>query len=273
MAIYILKQAPDDYAESTGLAKYGRSRMPGCTDVYQAAMDRAGNYITGLTEDELTELKNKTIYDLSNVSDFWKSFKVVIPTDRDKIFNTNINPIDYVSYKMLIANGYAAPSKEALSDFKYKDALYYVHSQEQEDAKEVSTLKKKDKARSLLLDIANDKEKMLLFGQYLEGVKYDSKLEEPTLYRMLRAFIDSSTENTLLFLSLFDKDINELQTKILIDKALKRRLISKVSSGKGKYIYQYGQVTLGSEIEDVYKNLSNIEFAPELDSIRKELNK
>lgn len=267
--IYTIKQAPDDFAESTGLAKYGRSRMPGCFDSYQAGKTRDGKYITGLTNEEVEALSTPSM-DLSPNSDFWKSFMVTIVSDSPRVFN-GANPIDYISYKLLVANNYVAPDKESLDDYTYANAAYYAYVQADEDAKEISSTKKKDKARSLLLDIADNKEKMLLYGQYLEGIKYDSKLHEPTIYKMLRQYIDENVENVNLFLSLFDKSPQELQAKILIDKALKRKLIKKTQSGKGKHIYQYGQVTLGNTIEEVYRNLASVEFAPELSSIQKEL--
>lgn len=272
MTTYIIRQAPvDDYSDPTGLGKYGRSRMPGCRDTFQAAIDPSGKFITGLTEEETAAFSN-SIYDYGNTSDFWKTFNVVISSDNDKLLSSEV-PIEYISYKMLIANGYVAPSKEALSDYRYKDAMYYVHVQEDEDAKELSSHKKKDKARALLLGIDDNKDKMLLYGQYLEGLKYNNRLGESTIYKMLRSYIDSSVGNAINFIELFDKPIEELQTKIIIDKALKRRLIVKNQLSKGNIAYQYGQVTLGGSIEELYKNLANIEFASELKQIKDELDK
>ena len=268
--IYTIKQAPDEFAESSGLSKYGRSRMPGCVDTFQAALDSSGRFITGLTDEDVEKLS--TPYnDYSNTSNFWKTFAVIIPADDVKSFNSS-NPIEYVGYKMLVANGYVAPNKEALYEPQYSKSLYYSYSQDYEDAQEMSNVKKKDKAKSLLLEISDDKERMVLYGSYLEGIKYSSKFNEDTLYKMLRAYIDKGIKETQSFIDVFEKDIVELQSKIFIDKALKRRLIKKANIGRGKYAYQYGQVTLGDTIEEVYKNLTSPELALELKSIQDKLS-
>lgn len=271
MSIYKIKQATTEYSDSVGLSKYNRSRMPGCKDVFQAAIDNNGAYITGIDESELDSL-SKYGYDFSNRSDFWENFSVSIFADSPKEFNSK-NVLDYVGYKMLVANGYIAPNYDALGDYKYKDALYYSYNQDDEDTKEISTVKIKDKARSFLLDISDNKDRMLLYGQYLEGIKYTDKLHEPTIYKMLRSFIDESLENAKVFLSLKDMPVEDLQSKIIVDKAIKKKIIKKVSTGKNQYAYQYGQVTLGNTVEDLYKNLLSVDFASELFSINKELNK
>lgn len=137
--------------------------------------------------------------------------------------------------------------------------------------KKFQVVKKRDKAIGLLLIISENKDRMLLYGKYLEGLRYTDKLSTDTIYKMLRAYIeDKDIKNANRFIEVFQKPIEELQQKIIIDKAIKQRLIVKNGNGK-KQIYQYGQVTLGTTIEDVYKNLMSPEFAPELIAISKDL--
>jgi len=287
MSTILIRQIPDDYADSTGLAKYNRSRMPGCKDRFSVALNTDGRYLTNLDEDSFTVPKDKkeevkqkrenfqTLLgkDLTGTSSFWEEFNVVIDADKPKVFNTE-NPMDALSIHVLFANKYVAPSKELAYTPEYKDAQYYAYTEETEEAEEIGTRKKRDKALTDLLNISDDKDKMLLYGQYLEGLKYHNKLGENTLYKMLRTYIeDKDIKNATNFINALKKDPVELQQKIIVDKGLKQRLISKVHMGNKQYAYQYGNVTLGTTIEDVYKNLSLPEFAPELMSLKKELDK
>ncbi len=285
MSTVLIRQIPDDYSDSTGLSKYNRSRMPGCKDVFQVALNVDGRFITGIDEDgygvkaddrekikALREsLEKRTSKDLKGNSEFWETLRITIDADKPKIFNTE-NPLDYISLKALIANKYVAPDKESISNSEYRDSQYYAYTEETEAAEEISTRKKRDKALVLLLDISDNKDKMLLYGQFLEGIKYSDKFKEDTLYKMLRAYIeDKDIKNAINFLDVANKPVEEIHQKIIIDKALKQRLIVKSSIGNKKQVYQYGQITLGSTIEEVYKNLSLPDFAPELMSIKNEL--
>lgn len=284
MSIVLIRQIPDDYADSTGLSKYGRSRMPGCRDIFSASLGNDGRFVTDLDEDAhglvanheevlalRKSLEQKTGKDLSGTSDFWKDFRVVISSDKPKVFDTT-NPMDTISLRVLIANKDIAPSKEDAYTAAYKDAQYYAYTEEAEDAEEISSRKKRDKAVAHLLNISEQKEKMLLYGQYLEGLKYTEALGADTLYKMLRAYIESKDiKNSINYLSVTTKSVEELQIKNLIDRALKQRLINKVGIGNKKQTYQYGQITVGTTIEEVYKNLASPDFAPELLAIKKEL--
>lgn len=284
MSTVLIRQIPDDYADTTGLAKYNRSRMPGCKDIFVAA-ELNSRFLTGIDEDAFFVKKEekeeiKTLReslqksmgkDLSGLSDYWRTYAVVIRSDNPKTFNTDI-PDDIVALKMLTANGYVAPSKEAAFTPQYREAQYYAYTEETEDAEELSSRTKRDAAISKLVTIAENKDRMLLYGQYLEGLKYTTSLSVGTLYKMLRAYIeDKDIKNAANFLMVFDQPVEKLQQKIIIDKALKQRLINRVSVGGKKYVYQYGQVTIGATVEEVYKNLSLPDFAPELRAINQEL--
>ena len=288
MSLVSIKQVPDDYAETTGLAKYDRSRMPKCKDQFSVYFDdRTKRYLTGLDEDffgvkkeekeKIKELRlnleEKTGQRLDALSPFWADFKVVLESDRLPSFDTE-KPMDVVALKALIINGYIAPTKEDAFTPNYKDAQYYAYTEEGELEEETTDRKKRDQAISKLLDISENKEKMLLYGQYLEGIKYSPKFKEDTLYKMLRAFIESKdAKNASDFLAIVKKPVEEVQQKIVIDKALKQGLIAKSHIGNKKYAYQFGQSTLGTTVDEVYKNLSLPEFAPELRSIKQELDK
>lgn len=291
MSTVLIKQIPDDSAYASGLAKYNRSRMPGTADRFSAAEGPGGRYITGIDEESpvvpltqkeevkaLRENLAQKVMDASGknltaTSPFWQDFQVTIYSDRPKVFNTE-NPLDLVSLKMLIANGYIAPDKDASETYEYKDAQYYAYTEESETSEEVSIRKQRDKAIGALLDISENKEKMLLYGRYLEGLKYNESFKENTLFKMLRAYIeDKDIKNSQNFLAALKEPVEKLQTKAIIDNALKQRLISRVSVGNKQQVYQYGQVTLGSSVEEVYKNMGLPDFAPELMNIKKDLER
>lgn len=287
MPTVIIKQIPDDYAEFTGLAKKNRSRMPGTRDIFHAAKGKDGRFITGIDEDayDLPKdlvpkvkakrefLEKKIGEDLTGRSEFWETFGVVLESDNVRVLDRE-NPKDEIAYYLLISNGHVAPNKEAAFTSAYKESQYYAYTEESEATEETSLRKKRDTALSHLLNISGDKDKMVLYGQYLEGLKYSSKLPENTLYKMLRAYIeDKDIKNATNFNAVIKTPLVEIQQKIIVDKALKQRIISRVTIGKGKQVYQYGQITLGNTVEELYKNLSQPDFAPELMSLKAEIDK
>ena len=272
MSTTLIRQIPDDYADATGLSKYNRSRMPGCKDRFVASLAADGTFITGLDDNTRRSLENTTGFkDLSNTSKFWETYEVVIHADKPKIFNSE-NAADIIALKLLLANGYVAPSEKDANTPQYRDAQYYAYTEEGEMLEEVTNRKRRDRALSELFAISESKERLLLYGQYLEGLKYHPKLSSDNLYKMLRAFIEEKDiKNADNFLMAIKKTPEELQQKILVDKAFKQRLITRVSLGGKKFVYQFGQVTIGSTVEEVYKNLTLPDFAPELKAIITEL--
>lgn len=287
MSTILIRQIPDDYADSTGLSKYNRSRMPGCKDRFSAALNPDGRYNTGLDEKSFLvpkddkekiealrkSLEEKTGKNLDALSEFWENFYITIESDKPRIFNLE-NPMDKIGFQLLVANRYVAPTFDAIKNPDYRDAQYYAYTEEMEDAEEISNRKKRDEAIGQLMTISDNKDALLLYGQYLEGLKYIDKLSEGTLYKMLRVFIeDKNIENAINFIKALKKSPEELQQKVIIDRAFKQRLIVKTFVAKGKYVYQYGQVTLGNSVEEVYRNLTLPDYTSELMSIKTELEK
>lgn len=283
-----IKQIPDINAELTGLSRYGRSKMPGTFDWLQAAQGPDGRYITGIDEESMTIntivdevekaekkqatlelrtfLESRTGKDLSATSTFWEEFGVELKSDNEKILN-KLNPMHNVAYYMLEANRYIAPSQELAGDPRFHTCKYYAHHSENVKKASVSVRKLKLKADAKLLEITDKgKEYTLLIGQFLEGKKYHNKLSEDDLFEMLDTFKNESEDNLKKFLKATEKSVEELQFKIVIDKAVRNKLI-KYNSG----LYQRGQVTLGRNLDDLYNNLNSPEYASEFLSIKQEL--
>lgn len=285
----VIKQIPDDLAMLTGLHKYNRSKMPKTGDFLSPAIDN-GRAITGIDEEsieinriqdldlrEQTKSKTKALReslekmtnkDLSATSTFWEGFGVAISSDDSLILNKS-NALDVIRYHMLIANGYAAPDKDSTGHPKYRNAKYFCFVEERANDEEISTQMSRDKARSELVKLSEDEDKMLLIGQYLEGDKYKTGMKQKTLYKMLSDFINDAKEpdNLKRFVKAVNTNIDDLQFKIIVDRAIKKKVIRYSKDG----YYQRGQVTLGKNPLQVYENLKKPEFANEFLSLKEEL--
>jgi hypothetical protein len=282
----VIKQIPDELAALTGLHKYNRSKMPSTGDFFHVAFE-AGRAITGIDEESYRinilpeeereiakaetlklrqNLEKLTGKDLSATSSFWEVFGVAISSDSDLVLN-RANPLDVVRYHMLTANGYVAPDRESASLPEYRNSKYYCFVEKVVNDEEVSTQKIRDKARGELLKLSDNIDKMVLIGQYLEGDKYKQGMQPNTIYKMLSDYINSAQEpdNLKKFLKAMTTKIDELQFKIIVDRAIKKKSIVY----KNKY-YQRGQVTLGKTILDVYENLRKPEFSQELLTLQQE---
>lgn len=285
-----VKQVPDDYAISTGLDKYGKSRMPHCRDTYQAAqgydlryqtgIDEDASYILSIKDDEERErkvLEIKTLRaslerllrkDLSGTSDFWETFFINISTDEDLILNMS-NPLDVVKYHVLVANGLAAPNFESSGMPQFRNAKYYCFTEERFEQQNISAQKQRDKARAALLEMSQNDDKMLLIGQYLEGFKYKKGMKSDTYYSMLSNFINDTKnpDNVEAFIKASNTPVEDLQYKITVDKAIKSKKI-KFKDGQ----YYRGGVNLGKNLIEVLDNLKSPEYANEFISIHEEVS-
>lgn len=283
-----LKQIPDAQAESNGLAKYNRSRMPRTFDKLGPAIGEDGRYLTGLDEDcfsiamiedvekreELRSnikalresLERQTSLDLGPFSPFWEQYYVDLNADTSRVFNKS-NPKDVIAYHVLIANCYAAPNEELAGDPKYQHAKYFMYTREQEQRKNITSRKLKDKAKAALYNMSEDSERLLLLGKYLYGKKFITGMGADVMYDLFSDYLDSDKDKDVeRFLKALKIDITEMQFKVTIDTAIAKRIIKYVDG-----YYQRGQVTLGKSLEQVYQNLMLPEFSTELMSIQEEL--
>lgn len=286
----VIKQIPDANAVAFGLDKYKRSKIPRCADVFQVSILADGRFITGLDEEaqsiqgiendvereeKINELKTLKAtlekllrVDLSSTSTYWETFAIKIDSDNDLVLNKS-NPLHVIMYHALIANGYVAPSFEESSEPIYLNSKYYCHVDEIVLQEKNSSKKIKDKARAELYKIAENKDKLLLYGRYLEGAKYKSNMSPDTLYNMLSDFIDDvkRPENIDTFLRAVKLSVEELQYKITVETAIRKKII-KFKEGQ----YYRGGVNLGRSAVDVLSNLKQPEYASEFVQIHEEVN-
>lgn len=285
----IIKQIPDDYASMTGLHKHNRSKMPKTIEFLQVGIGLDGRFITGLDEDSMEInnisdpdekerrrqetldlrlfLEQKLQKKLDAASPFWKDFGVHLSADNDLILNKS-NALHVVMYNAMVANRYVAPDKDAASLPQYRNAKYYAYVAERANDEAVVDRLTRAKLSAKLVDMYENPDLMLLIGQYLEGDKYKAGMTPKTLFNMLSTFVEDTKEpdNAKRFMKAVDVDVNDLQFKITVDRAIKRKII-RYRDG----YYQRGQVTLGKTPTDVVSNLRKPEFASEFLSIKEEI--
>jgi hypothetical protein len=285
----IVKQIPDDYAMMTGLHKHNRSKMPKTIEFLQVGIGLDGRFITGLDEDsieinrikdseERDRIKQETLElrkfledklkkDLSATSPFWATFGIHMNSDKDLILN-RANPLHQVFYNALVANRYVAPDKDSASLPHFRNAKYYAFVAERADEEAAVDRLTRAKLSAKLVELYDNPELMLLIGQYVEGEKYKTGMSPKTLFNMLSTFVENSKEpeNAKRFMKAMTLSVEDLQFKIVVDRAIKKRIIRH----KDGY-YQRGQVTLGKTPSDVVSNLRKPEFATEFLSIKEEI--
>lgn len=286
----IIKQIADDNDSAFGLAKYNRSRFPNCTDAFQVPFHN-GRYVTGIDPNglELTLIKDPEVreekkrerealtknlqemlpgVDISPTSSFWEDFKILINTNQDLILNKS-NPLDVIKYHALVEGGYAAPSKDEVGSPRYKNAKYYCLVEEVEEKEKYSVQKLRDKATAELVKISENKDFMLIVGKYLEGTKYKDGMLAGTIYTNLSEFLNDrkNSDHVDKFLKAVKLPLEDLQFKVTIDTALRKKLI-KFSNGQ----YNRGGINLGRTPQAVIENLKLPEFAAEFSQIYDEVN-
>lgn len=285
----IVKQIPDDYASMTGLHKYNRSKMPKTIEFLQVGIGLDGSYITGLDEDSLEinkisdpetrearreevkalreSLEKRLKKDLSPTSTFWETFGVSLSSDSDLILNKS-NALHVVMYNALVANHYMAPDKDSASLPQFRNAKYFAHVEEREQEEQAVDKLSKAKASAKLLDLYDNPDHLVLVGQYLEGDKYKDGMSPKTLFNMLSTYVENKKEpdNLKRFMKAADLDVEDLQFKITIDRAIKKKVIQY----KGG-VYQRGAATFGKTPADVYSNLRKPEFASDFLQIKDEV--
>lgn len=287
-----VKQAVDDYAVASGLAAYKRSRMPRCFDILHAAPGFDGRFLTGLDEgssllnriedskkreakrQEIKELRESlesaTGEDLTGKSSFWETFAVEMSTDKDLTLNRE-NPLDVVKYHMLIASQYVAPNFDDLGEPMFRNCKYYMFTEEVDTKVKAVDRKKFDKAKAALYNMSEDLDRMTTIGEFLEGQKYDKKgMNIEMSYNMLSDYIEDkkNPDNIERFIKAVAKKPDEIQIKIVVDRALRGRIITQLNG-----VYSYGTSNLGKTATDIVNNLKKPEFAADYLAIKDEVSK
>lgn len=267
-----IKEIADSAAESVGLDKYGRSKIPGTKHVIQAGEGPDGRWITGIDDQALSinrledvqlreKVKKEKIkirerlekalgvnLDAAPSNPFWDTFFVDITGMRVVDMS---NPRDELALEIAIANGDIAPSLEATSLPEYRRAKFYRHVEEEESKLNVSKARIENKAKAGLEKLAENPKRLDLVARYTVPRKLNRDMSPDSKYQVLNQWLtetpkDSRITNAEKFLRVLDMKNDELFIKILLDEAIARSVI-RYREG----LFQRGNVTYGRTMEEM----------------------
>lgn len=283
----IVKQLPNPEPEKKGAGmKYIESN-----EYLTPKTGRDGKLITGFDEtsidvlsiedgkerDELiksikkekTELEKLLGVDLGYNSQYWKDFYFVL---NDEITLDPDNPRDRVIERFLVANHYVAPSEEAIfNSDEYANCVFYLHRETEVITKKAVKQLKKDKATSKLYMLKEENVNTLkIVATFLLGFD-TTDLSPEVVYGKLSDFVNDPNDgdkNVEAFLVAISKKPEELQTKIILDVAVRKKIITTRGN-----VYRRGETVFGNSYDEALQYLSEIEHSTDLSSIKKEVSK
>lgn len=222
---------------------------------------------------ERGELERLLGVSLDPHSDYWGKFYIIL-SDEDIELDQG-TAIDRLKERFLIANGYVAPSREAIEDDeRYMNCIFYIHREVEETTKKVEKQKKFDKATAKLFLLNEENpNKLQIVASYLFGYEIDAELNPSKAYEKLSDYINEKSEkvgvkNIEAFLDAVAMSPEEMQVKLILDRAISKRIVTK-----NKGVYRRGDKVIGNDYEDALANLKTVEFNSELLSLKKEIDK
>lgn len=224
---------------------------------------------------EITKLREKLErllnVDLSTDSPFWNKFFITLDEDRTL---DPLNPLDELHEKFLLANRYIAPSFEEMEQNpEYLGCLFYIYREEEETSKRATKEKKKDRAIATLSRIEESEPNKLkiiaadIFGGNAEEMSVENA------YVRLKDFLEVTESKTLKenierFMDSANKTPEEMQTKKLLDKAIKKKIVTS----KGN-VFKRGDEIYGNNYEEAFDFLNSPENSDEVASLSREVNR
>lgn len=211
--------------------------------------------------------------DLTPGSTYWNDYYIIL--DDEEVDLDFSNPLDRVREKFLVANGYVAPALEDIeNDEKYHNTIFYLFREAEESTKSIEKTKLEDKAKAALYSMYEDNPaKLTIVAQYLIGHALNADVKPDIAYTKLRDYIEATDKNKkkinlASFIDAVKKTPEEMATKIILDKAIKRQII-KARGG----IHRRGEVILGNSYSEALDYLLSVENSGELNSLNKEVEK
>lgn len=232
------KQISEFFKQSD--SRFNSSRFKGGKDSLTAWINKHGQLITGLTEEDEKRLGDILGRDLSKRSDFWHEYCVVITGDELVLYTEN--PEDELKY-LLLKSHYrvqADPTKpNALAD-------YVLYSTIDEAKKTVSTASLKVKAYSLYskLTMADKRSLLKLYPGF-------ARTNENTLDDIIEANLLKELEKD------YGKFIARVEDKNRNSKVFVEELVANKILTKNKNMYKYGEDVLGHNLDSTIAHLDD----------------
>jgi hypothetical protein len=224
--------------------------LEGSIKKFQAPLLKNGSIANVLTNEEKVFLENMTGLDLSVYKDFWYDHFVTL-FKQDNRFDLS-NPMDYISYKVLLANkNEIAPSwSERNKKLTYDFAITKEYDELNEDKKSFDS---KLEAYKLYGKIEDDQDKLIGVLNILTNKPIASDTSLKWLQLEVQKILDKKPESFL-------NAVNDtsLETKILLNKAIINGYVkikgNKYSTEDGLDLCENGQI---ATFENAVKYLNN----------------
>jgi len=266
----------------------------GAKDYVSAGTAEDGKIITGLDENALAiariedsaerkkkqaavkkereELERMLGRELDISSEFWDEFFVTV---EDGTILDPTNPMHRLTEKFLIANHKVAPTEEAIEeDEDFANCLFFFFRETEEVDKSARSSKRKDKAVAKLFTLSEDHpDRLVKIYSYLFGYDAKTEVSPSQAYVKIKELLDVTEKNALTqniskVLAALELKPDELNTKLTLDKAIKKRIVT--SRGN---IYRRGDIILGNNYDEALEYLMSPENSAELVSLKKEVDK
>lgn len=224
--------------------------LSGSFKKYQTPLLKNGSLANVLTKEEKIYLEELTNLDLSVYGDFWTSHFVVLYKD-DTILDLS-NPIDYISYKILLT--YKNEIATSWSERDIKSTYQFVVTNEDEEITErKGKLDNKKEAFKMYGKIEDNKNKLIGILSLLTNRPISGDSALIWVQSEIETFIDSKPK---LFLDII-RDVT-LDTKLLIQSGVDNKIIlkngNKYITADGLNLCENSQV---STFENAVKYLEN----------------
>lgn len=270
-------------------------KHPGAKEYLPARVGRDGKVITGYDENALhilqmedskakaalqkkiiaerLELEKLLGADLTPGSSFWDDFYVVFD---DEVTLDPTNPREKLIATWLVANRYVAPSMEAIQDEEdYQNCIYYLHRESEELSRSVENQLAKDEATAKLVSLRkNNPRQLQLIVANLFGYSADVTISADLAYTKAKEYLHADGKvrdqnlHTARFLEIAEKSPESLITKNILDKAIKRKIVSTRNG-----VFSHGDLVYGHSYEEAVEYLGALENSGELISITKAIEK
>lgn len=241
-------------------------------DILQLEDEAAKKKIKADIQKVRKELETLLNVDLDSTSPFWDDFYVIV---EDGLVLDQTNPRHRVNEIFLVANKIVAPNEEAIqNDENFQSCLFFIHREELETSKAAKKALDIDKVTSQVYNIAETAPARLLnIYSYLFGYDAKGSVLADTAYLKIKELLtvtnkEDLKKNLKRVKEAVDMKPENLNTKITLDKAIKKKIVST----KGN-IYRRGDIILGNDFDEALEYLSASENSAELISLKKEVDK
>lgn len=209
--------------------------------------------------------------DLSTDSDFWNKFFITLDEDREL---DPQNALDRLHERFLLANRYVAPSLEEVEENpEYLGCLFYIYREEEETVKKANIEKKKDRAIASLFNLEDkNPAKLKIIAGDIFGINPEEITVEKA-YIKLKEFVEAGDaktqkENIDQFMDSVNKTPEEMGIKKVLDKALKRKIVTTRGD-----IYRRDELVYGTGKDEALAFLNSPENSGELADLQRAVNR